>query len=345
MRLASVTLARDEADIIEVFVRHNLHFVDCMYIIDDGSTDATRAILDLLQGEGLPVVRIEDGAHAAYNQGRRTTGLMHRAMQDEAWDFIFALDADEFITITDRATLEAELNALPEPRIGAFSVTHYFPHTDDDTADPNPLSRLTHVLDLPRGANKVIVPGTFAGHPETLISDGNHIISRWHAEQPMTLLATADLAHFPVRSNDQLVAKCMVSYIRWRARPDYKASTASHHIDGARALMEEPGLLLERPDRLLLAYIPQLDGPVAVRPFAQRRASPRYLDLARTYPYRRVLASLDALVEGARAGTAELNALRVQVTKAQAPFHVALAAALRKTRRSFLKRWLSLRAK
>lgn len=343
MRLASVTLARDEADIIELFVRHNLAFVDRLYVIDDGSADATPLILEKLSAEGLPLVTVRDGAHAAYEQGRRTTALMHRAMQDEAWDFILPLDADEFIAIADRAALERELAALPEPRIGAFSMIHYIPRAEDDAGDPNPLSRLTHVLDLPRETKKVIVPGALAAHPETLISDGNHLVSHWQVEQPMVLLESADLAHFPVRSFDQLAGKCMASYIRWRARTDYSPSTAGHHIDGANVLKGEPGLRLQHTHALLKSYLPLVDGPIAVRPFTHRRGELRYPELAESYPYRRFLSAVDLLVEDARKGAAELQALRSETAKAKAPLHVALAALARKTRRSLMKRWTRLR--
>jgi len=56
MRLAAVTTVRNECDIIESFVRHNAAFLDCFYILDHRSTDATPVILRKLTDEGLPVL-------------------------------------------------------------------------------------------------------------------------------------------------------------------------------------------------------------------------------------------------------------------------------------------------
>ncbi len=342
MRLASVTLARDEADIIEPFIRHNLHFLDRMYVVDDGSSDATPRIIALLQAEGLPVEVVDDGSHASYRQGQRATALAAHAMAQEKWDFILPIDADEFIDATDRAQLESELAALPAPHAGSFSMTHYIPGPQDDLADPNPLSRITQVRNLPRGPNKVIVPGAIAGHPEMLISDGNHMLSHWHVEVPAVLTKSVDLAHFPIRSTDQLVAKCMISYMRWRARPDYTAQASSHLINGAKALAGEPRLTIDDPTTLLDAYLAFPSGPLVSRPFVNARGEMRYPDLANTYPYRRVLDGVDLLIEGARSSLGEIHALRQEMERTRAPFHAILAAAVRKHRRSFMRRWKSL---
>ena len=41
MKIASVTVVRNECDIIEEFVRYNLNFFDEMHIINHLSTDST----------------------------------------------------------------------------------------------------------------------------------------------------------------------------------------------------------------------------------------------------------------------------------------------------------------
>lgn len=48
-------MVRNENDVIESFVRHNLELMDEMHIIDHGSSDGTREILIQLKEEGLPV--------------------------------------------------------------------------------------------------------------------------------------------------------------------------------------------------------------------------------------------------------------------------------------------------
>jgi len=346
MRLASVTIARDEADIIELFVRHTLNFVDRMYVVDDGSSDATAQILRLLAGEGLPVTVIQAGTTSSYQQGLRTTALMARAMAEESWDFVLPLDADEFITATDRRHLQADLAALPQGSVGAFALRQHVPLAEDGLRVAGPrvddqIARMAHVLDLPRHPNKVVVPGALAAHPETLLSDGNHMVSRYQVELPSILLARSDLAHFPIRTMEQLAAKCLVSYVRWRARSDYESATAAHHIAGTQALAEEPALALSDPDRLLQAYLPEIGSRICHEPF-QVKGTCQYPHLARTFPYRRVLGSLDALVERSRSDAREMAAMRKKLQRTE-PLLSRANTFARKLRRSVMKRYLALR--
>ena len=46
-----VSMVRNEADIIESFVRHNLQFADRLYIVNHRSSDATKDILQQLLQE------------------------------------------------------------------------------------------------------------------------------------------------------------------------------------------------------------------------------------------------------------------------------------------------------
>src|SRR5690349_15127087 len=55
MRLSTITWARNEADIIETFVRHHAALADRMIIIDNAGTDETSRILRSLAAEGLPL--------------------------------------------------------------------------------------------------------------------------------------------------------------------------------------------------------------------------------------------------------------------------------------------------
>lgn len=93
--IITIGMVKNEADIIEAFVRHNLHYVDSIHLIENGSTDATPEILQRLQDEGLPL-HIESDPTLRYNQSERTTKLYHKVLQHRP-TFVIPLDADEFI--------------------------------------------------------------------------------------------------------------------------------------------------------------------------------------------------------------------------------------------------------
>jgi hypothetical protein len=42
MRVVGITMVKNEADIIEAFVRHNLRFLDALVVVEHASADGTR---------------------------------------------------------------------------------------------------------------------------------------------------------------------------------------------------------------------------------------------------------------------------------------------------------------
>lgn len=51
MKLVAISRIKDEADIIESFVRHHAHSFDVHIVLDDGSSDGT---WEMHKGESLP---------------------------------------------------------------------------------------------------------------------------------------------------------------------------------------------------------------------------------------------------------------------------------------------------
>ena len=74
MRLIGIAMVRNEADIIEAFVRHNLTVLDALVVVDHGSLDGTGEILALLQREGLPL-RVMRDASPGFFQAERMGAL------------------------------------------------------------------------------------------------------------------------------------------------------------------------------------------------------------------------------------------------------------------------------
>ena len=54
MRLAGITIVRNECDIVEAFVRHNGAVLDQLYVLDNNSSDGTLEILRTAYGKPSP---------------------------------------------------------------------------------------------------------------------------------------------------------------------------------------------------------------------------------------------------------------------------------------------------
>jgi hypothetical protein len=67
-------MLRNEADIVEAFVRHNLSILDGLVVIDHGSFDETTDILSRMHREGLRL-RIVRDIVPAFFQAERLTAI------------------------------------------------------------------------------------------------------------------------------------------------------------------------------------------------------------------------------------------------------------------------------
>jgi len=95
-RVFGLCLVRDEADIIEQSLRHAAAFCSTIFVMDNGSTDDTVAIVERMVAVGLPVVMTVRDTRPYHRGMRRRMFDDHRhlASVDDWW---LVLDADEFL--------------------------------------------------------------------------------------------------------------------------------------------------------------------------------------------------------------------------------------------------------
>ena len=283
MRLLGVTMVRNEADVIEAFVRHNLSIVDGLLIVDHGSFDGTPGILAKLESEGLPL-RVVHDADPAYRQAGSMTALAREALTRDAADFVFALDADEFLKVPSRRLLEDTLERVPSAMHAAMQwqtyVADYRPGTPS-----NVLALATRRLAQERhGLFKVIVARCLAESPDAVIAGGNHVVlpSAGHslAKQPLKHARVSPsvvaLAHLPVRSARQLVNKILIGWLAHcaarRSNPDlafhwrelYHEISNGHELTPARLAMIAANYGLPMNAWLAAESLALIDDPLPV---------------------------------------------------------------------------------
>jgi hypothetical protein len=287
--LAGVSIVRDEADIVEAFVRTNLVLLDAMHIAVHRSIDGTREILAALAREGLPLTLYEI-PEEAFNQELRTTWLARQVFASSDADFVFPLDGDEFVRAAHRQALETQLAALPDGMAGAIQWLTYVP-TAADPAVEHPLMRIEHrvrmspLTELNLDYCKAILGRWFATREDARLVAGNHavIVGNEVAAAPLGEVA---LAHYPVRSLEQLARK---GAIGWLSQLGKQAQTESTGIyTHWRALFErlKAGETLRDEDvrTFVNSYIPPASqGNELVRdPLPHRVALERHAALRHT---------------------------------------------------------------
>lgn len=252
-------MVRNEADVIEAFVRHNLTLLDGLAIVDHGSTDATPAILAALSAEGLPL-RIEVDAELEFRQSEIVSRLARRIFATTDADFIFLLDADEFLKIPSRERLEAALASLP-PQVHAVQEWHTYVPDFYRALDPASLirsaRRVRHGLE-PR--YRAVVSRDFLQSP-TLIAEGNHMVVRRVGAENHPKIQHARLtvdesavAHIPIRSAAQFGAKIAIGWLSCLMQPGRAPGLSSHWRDSYALLRSGQALTPETLTLLAANY-------------------------------------------------------------------------------------------
>lgn len=231
----SVSMVRNEADIVEAFVRHNAAILDGMAIIDHGSIDGTLEILTALARERLPIILIKS-ATPGYLQEQITTATARDVFRQTGADFVLPLDADEFVKIRSRHEFDRALWAIP-PRMNG--LLHWLTYVPDFSKAPE------GILALLRSAKrmsperqtfeKALMSRYLLERPDATLANGNHYVAsrlRGSSEdaEPHARIrdAFAALAHVPIRSAAQFVTKVAVKKLgRIAARFDWKPDAAS----------------------------------------------------------------------------------------------------------------------
>lgn len=228
-KLVGISMVRNESDIIEAFVRHNLTLLDELYIVDHDSTDNTKEILNKLKEEGLPIY-LSSYNDLEFVPVRILNNLMKDILgKDPDVDYIFPIDADEFIYCTSRKQLENFLELIPENRVGMYTWRGYLPTSTSYVSDF--MNSFTEQREENILTPKVIIPRAVAEKNKLTI--GSHFMENDEGEEVKSVvfrsaqhkhfyewfknkfdaefIETEDLwlAHYPIRSVSQQTKKTL----------------------------------------------------------------------------------------------------------------------------------------
>ncbi|MBI2517136.1 MAG: glycosyltransferase family 2 protein [Opitutae bacterium] len=240
MKLVAVSVVKNEADVIEAFVRHTQTWVDEHLVFDHDSTDGTREILGALQREGLRLSLFTDDAIGNLQQ-TRSNHLSRLAAEKRNADWVVLLDADEFLAGPDRAGLETALAAAGPSQPVALPLLNYHPTSADDPSETNPARRLRHCQRLPGPTGKVMVPRSLALDASVRAGKGNHALYREGRPLPATPLPQDYwLAHLALRSPGQQAMRVVLAELQKLSRGRSHAGLDMHYRLGFQLLSENP---------------------------------------------------------------------------------------------------------
>jgi len=219
-KIIALSMVRNEQDIIEPFVRHNLKFVDFMVIADNNSTDKTSGILKELAKETKRILVFERH-EVAYTQAAFMTSLLQAVQSTFFSDFIVCLDADEFIGAKNKSMFVDALSTIPRYGFGRMPwQTYILPKgAEHEGAENPPSSMLWKRKKEYENHFKVVLRLDGALRNNISLSAGNHIASDIEGNMlPSIILEGVPLLHFPVRSVKQLTTKSINGWMAVQAK-------------------------------------------------------------------------------------------------------------------------------
>ncbi len=315
LRLAAVSMVRDEADIIELFVRINLRTVERLYILDHGSTDATAEIIKRLQAEGLPLSYVHH-ASDEFQQSQVITHLVNQVANMGVFDYIVPLDADEFIDDPSGQRLQTLDQHLPRDRWGKAPWRTYCPISGDYFGPSAPLySNFRPRSAEPTRMRKVILGGRFARGCTVL--EGNHKAYNLALNNDPVELPHR-FNHVPVRHSEQIMRKALLGSRSLALKSNRFAGEGNHWDRLATEIRQRKHQLDDDWLRHhALQYMNALgDQTLRIEEDGPRLGLPtdvmRYKDLA----YRPLSVALDAFVGDL---VKQIQSLQQQLTQQGAP--------------------------
>ncbi len=200
-------MAKNECDIIELFIKINLRTVDAIYIIDNNSDDGTAEIVKKIQSLNYPVsyTLVTD---CAFNQSKYITSAVQEVANNNIYDIIIPLDADEFLYSQTVSPREITQSLMSTNQFGLIPWKTYCPISDDYFNRIAPLYENFSMREAESPQYyKVIIGNEFAKNCQ--IDEGNHFARNKDFLSAPVMLPLI-LQHIPVRSKEQIIRKSIL---------------------------------------------------------------------------------------------------------------------------------------
>lgn len=240
-RLAALAMVRNERDIIRAFSAHVLGLFDDIVFIDHMSDDGTFAFLKSLEA-GNRRVRVMQLSEPAYLQSVTMTHAVREfdVLRDADW--VFLLDADEFLPFAGRTEFEAALRRLAECPVIEMRWQNLVP--ESYWQDEVEVTGGTRFLIPPELSpfRKIAFQPSRISLGRTIVDQGNHaLIETLNGLKTPAYPADFPLLHIPVRSADQLVLKLNQGVEAYRRMGKGRDAAHGTHWDQmARATVDAP---------------------------------------------------------------------------------------------------------
>ena len=225
MKIYAFATVKNEEDIIESFVRYNMNIFDGMVISDNCSNDQTLFILKKLKEEGYNIDILED-KNKTFNQVEKRNELLNYTIKKYKPDFVFPLDADEFISTYKGINPREIIEKLETNKLYKLKMENYILNgkESDDLFIPNKIQNLRICKDNSAYNYKCFIPKGIMKKDMNLAMGSHTIFNKDNSKEEDSIInKDLFLAHYPVRSSEQIMIKTIMgrlNYTRLHSREE-----------------------------------------------------------------------------------------------------------------------------
>jgi hypothetical protein len=217
LTICLVGMVRNEADIIPTFLDCAARLFDRILLVDHQSTDGTRQIIDRFATKHSHL-KVFDYRYRSHYQSDIFNMLTRIAFREGA-DWVFYLDADEFIDVENRAIFDQTIHCFPYD-VMSLRWINLIP-TEFGTFTSFNRSQQFHWSGRFSTYSKVAVSAQYAAqHPHFHIHHGKHFVSPSVNNPPEPMHDGCNILHVPIRSLERLRYKVTQGIDAYRTKRD-----------------------------------------------------------------------------------------------------------------------------
>lgn len=222
-----ITSVRNEADIIESFVRYTLKFADGIVINENSSKDNTLEILKKLKKEGLKIDLIIDN-NIKFKEFEKKKELLTYVMKKYSPDWILSLDADEFVFNKKYENPRDSIFLLNSSKAN-YLKWRTFVLKDFTNKNLFVPQKIIHRRLLPEEYSKVIMSKELF-KKGCLFSLGSHFLIGLDQEDQANHCVDLEIAHYPIRSTNQIQTKVISGSLNSLSQNSRESDRSFHLI-------------------------------------------------------------------------------------------------------------------
>lgn len=253
MKIITVTMVKNEENIIESFVRHAMTFSDNVIVYNHNSTDGTLQILEALKKEyGSRFMIFPELMNTAMTINQEVFNQMVRYAFDEMnADMVLPLDSDEFPVLVPKGNLRNYLEALDSNKCYR---AHFMPFSLPEKWEKETFAPLQFKRRKTAEASKdykIFIQREPYYRYGLVIGLGNHVIvsTKEEAEVPTeNLYPRLFYAHLAFRNKEHLESKLVIRWLSLIMRTDIDRTSAFQYREGYTKILQGKQLSKEEVD-------------------------------------------------------------------------------------------------